>query len=90
MPGTSFALPHAPSDIIEDLSQITGTVPAQSPKAHVQFNSFLGSGFGADSVADTGGILFPGVRGEIKNLIGCYSEIDTLSSCGDSIFLGSF
>lgn len=86
----NFALPHVPSEIIEDLSQITGTVSAQSPKAPIQFNSFLGSGFDADSFADTGGLLFSGVRGEIKNMIGCYSEMDTLNSCADSIFLGSF
>ncbi|KAF3322725.1 Calmodulin-binding protein 60 B [Carex littledalei] len=88
--GMSFALPHAPSEVIEDLLQITGTVPPQSPTAPNQFSSFSGSAFSAGSIADTGGLLFPGVRGENKNIMGCYSEMDTRNSCGDSIFLGSF
>lgn len=86
----SFALPHAPSEAIEDLLQITGIVPSQSPAAPNQFNSFSGSAFSSGSIANTGGLLFSGVRAENKNIMGCYSEMDSRNSCGDSIFLGSF
>ncbi|KAJ4817179.1 hypothetical protein LUZ62_029745 [Rhynchospora pubera] len=88
--GMSFALPHTTTDIIEDLSQITGPIPAESPKAPVQFSLVSGSGLGASGITGAGGLLYPGIRGENKNMLGCYSELDTLSSCADSIFLGSF